>query len=217
MKKIYFIPFFLLILGIIFFVIYHYVGSDVSRDGSEINTASIPKPSREPYENCKWERVIGKDIEVWGQRCDWGKEKSWVRISETLPGIVEEIQLETGKVITYRYVQIFKLKNQKIEDVIPFLRKNRDWKETDLCQFQKSKGFSRPGVTAYILMPTGTALEKFKKEGKKYPINTTCAGFGSGNSGALWFEIHSTNPKRALFFSISFDLPLYDEKSIRVK
>ncbi len=205
----------LLILTILyFFASFSYLEK---RDEKEINSSMIQKPSREPLDKCKWERIVGKDLELWGQRCDWGQRKSWVSISETLPGILEELQLETGKIVTFRFVQLFELKNQKIEDVIPYLRKNRDWKESDGCKFEKDERRSRAGVTAYVLMPTGKALEKFKKEGSKYPITTTCAGFGLGNSGALWFEIHSSNPKKALFFSNSQEVPLYDEKSIIIK
>ncbi len=199
MKKIYLIPF-ILIFG--YFLV------------SKIIKA--PSPSRNPYPGCKWEKVIGAGLEVWGQRCNWGNTQSWIGISETLPGVLEEIKDETGKVVSGRYIQVFELKNQKIEDVIPLLPKNKDWKDSDLCTFKKM-GRSRQGVSAYILMPTGAALEKFQKEGQEYPIPTTCGGFGAGNSGNLWFEIHSSNPNKAIFFSMSQDYPLYDESTVIVK
>ena len=200
MKKIYLVPV-ILIIGI--FLV------------SKIIKA--PNPSRDPEPGCKWEKVIGAGLEVWGQRCGEGNNQQWVGVSETLPGVLEEFRDETGKVVSGRFIQVFELKNQKIEDVIPLLPKNEDWKDSDLCTFKKVLGRTRTGVTAYILMPTGAALEKFEKEGQEYPIVTTCGGFGAGNSGNLWFEIHSSNPNKAIFFSMSQDSPLYDESTVIVK
>ena len=80
-----------------------------------------PNPSRDPEPGCKWEKVIGAGLEVWGQRCGEGNNQSWVGVSETLPGVLEEFKDETGKVVSGRFIQVFELKNQKIEDVIPLL------------------------------------------------------------------------------------------------
>lgn len=167
---------------------------------------------REPYEGFVWEKVSGAGIEFWAQRSD----SMQVGISETLPGAFIE-KIENGQPVAIEdAIQIFELKNQKIEDVLEFLKGYEAWDENATCEFQKVES-GREGVDRYVLKPTGKALEEFEKQSKDEPVLSTCAGFGVGNSGTRYFEIHKSNPNRAIFVEFGQEKPLFDENTIVVK
>ena len=169
-------------------------------------------PNREPYEGFVWEKVSGAGIEFWAQRSD----SMQVGISETLPGAFIE-KIENGQPVAIENaIQIFELKNQKIEDVFEFLRGYEAWDGSATCEFQKVES-GREGVDRYVLKPTGKALEEFEKQSKEEPVLSTCAGFGVGNSGTRYFEIHKSNPNRAIFVEFGQEKPLFDENTIVVK
>lgn len=46
------------------------------------------------------------------------------------------------------------------------------------------------------------------------PVPAPCNGWGVGNSGQRYFEIHNSNPDKAIFIEIGQDAPLFDENSI---
>lgn len=46
------------------------------------------------------------------------------------------------------------------------------------------------------------------------PVPAPCNGWGVGNSGKRYFEIHDSNPDKAIFIEIGQDAPLFDENSI---
>ena len=175
---------------------------------------SAKKPARAPYDGFVWEKVSGAGIEFWAQR---SKEIS-VGISETLPGAFiqkkvdgNELPVSLGLVI-----QVFPLKNQKIEDVFEVIRDLENWNPSDNCVFQSIES-NRKGVTRYELRPSGKALELYNRQAKEEPVPSTCAIWGSGNSGIRYFEIHDTNKKVALFIEVGQEAPLFDEQTIVVK
>jgi hypothetical protein len=91
-----------------------------------------------------------------------------------------------------------------------------DWDEEELCAFEKIES-SRARVDRYELRPTGKALREYKEKAAIEPITTTCGSWGMGNSGVRYFEIHQSNPKKALFIEIGQEAPLFDENTIIVK
>ncbi len=174
------------------------------------------KPSREAYPDCKWEKVVGAGLELWGQSCDYVDKKLKVNTSETLPGVFLEDVTNGSPFAIEQLIQVFELKDKSIGSVIPLLSDNEDWKVSDKCAFTKVDN-SRTDVTRYTLMPTGDALKKFESDGKNEPINSTCAGYGMGNSGVQYFEIYSSNPSKALFINVGQELPMFDENTILVR
>lgn len=180
---------------------------------SETGAPSFPeKPARQAEEGFIWEKVSGAGLEFWAQRSD----SIQVGTSETLPGAFIEWIRDGHPVATRLVMQVFELKNGKIEDVIEQLKVYNDWNEADSCQFQPIES-NRPGVERYVLMPTGKALEEFKELGTREPICTTCGSWGMGNSGTRYFEIHANSPHKALFVEIGQEAPLFDEQSIMIK
>jgi hypothetical protein len=91
------------------------------------------------------------------------------------------------------------------------------WVPEEQCQFTEDQANSTDTVTRYILKPTGPALEKFETLAREEPIVSTCGGYGMGNSGVRRFEIHASNPERALFLELGQEAPLFDEETIVVR
>ena len=170
------------------------------------------KPKREAYDGFVWEKVVGAGIEFWAQR---SKDLS-VGISETLPGAFVEKQIDGNPVAVSLVIQVFQLKNQKIEDVFEFIQDDENWKQEEQCVFYEIPS-NRKGVKRYELRPSGKALEEYKKLANEEPITHTCAIWGSGNSGIRYFEIHDTNKNKAIFLEVGQEAPLFDEESIIVK
>ena len=170
------------------------------------------KPKREAYAGFVWEKVSGAGIEFWAQR---SKDIS-VGISETLPGAFIEKQVDGSPVALGLVIQVFHLKNQKIEDVFEVLQDDENWKQSDKCVFHKI-ACNRKGVTRYELRPSGESLAAYQKQTEEGPVSHTCAIWGSGNSGIRYFEIHESNKNKAIFVEVGQEAPLFDEESIVVK
>lgn len=81
------------------------------------------------------------------------------------------------------------------------------------CAFEEGKS-NRKGVKRYSLVPTGDYAKKIQELSSQEPIPTTCNGWGMGNSGIRYFEIHDSHPDKAIFLEIGQDAPLFDEQSI---
>jgi hypothetical protein len=170
------------------------------------------KPKREAYAGFVWEKVVGAGIEFWAQR---SKDLS-VGISETLPGAFIEKQIDGKSVAVGLVIQVFPLKNKKIEDVLEFIQNDENWNQEGQCVFYEITS-NRKGVKRYELRPSGKALEEYNKLANQEPITHTCAIWGSGNSGIRYFEIHDTNKNKAIFLEVGQEAPLFDEESIIVK
>ncbi len=190
----------------------------LSLHGAAIFTGSLAAdtPSREPYEGCVWKKTTGAGLEFWGQSCDYGEKKLEVNVSETLPGVFLEDVTSGSPVAVQELIRVFELPKGVIEDVLPVLADDMNWNTSDLCAFTKQDSH-KTGISKYTLMPTGAALAKFEADGKNEPILDTCAGYGMGNSGVHYFEIHDSNPNKALFIQAGQEAPLFDENTIIVK
>jgi hypothetical protein len=170
------------------------------------------KPLREPYAGMSWEIVSGAGMEFWAQQ----SPDLRVGISETLPGAFVE-RMENGQPVALeRVIQVFLLPSQKIEDLLPILAADEGWSKAEGCSFETIAS-NRAGVDRYELRPTGKARQAYEKRAAVEPITHTCAGWGMGNSGIRYFEIHQSNPDKALFLEIGQEAPLFDENSIRLK
>lgn len=205
MKKIGFI----LLLN---FIIIGCKSVNTDNKSNTVKTNLNHKPKREAYDGFVWEKVVGAGIEFWAQR---SKDLS-VGISETLPGAFVEKQIDGNPVAVSLVIQVFPLKNQKIEDVFEFIQDDENWKQEEQCVFYEIPS-NRKGVKRYELRPSGKALEEYKKLANEEPITHTCAIWGSGNSGIRYFEIHDTNKNKAIFLEVGQEAPLFDEESIIVK
>ena len=185
---------------------------NTTNNSSTVKANLNHKPKREAYAGFVWEKVSGAGIEFWAQR---SKDIS-VGISETLPGAFIEKQVDGSPVALGLVIQVFHLKNQKIEDVFEVLQYDENWKQSDKCVFHKI-ACNRKGVTRYELRPSGESLAAYQKQTEEGPVSHTCAIWGSGNSGIRYFEIHESNKNKAIFVEVGQEAPLFDEESIIVK
>nr|WP_287937478.1 hypothetical protein [Algoriphagus sp.] len=178
-----------------------------------IHTPTLAEsPSRNPHFGFEWEKVSGAGIEFWAQK----NEEYQVAISETLPGAMVEMLVDGEHVAIGLAIQVFRLKNQKIEDVLEFLQEDEVWDETEQCVFMQVES-NREGVERYVLQPSGSAMEAYQLRASQEPINFVCGIWGMANSGIRYFEIHKSNPSVALFLEIGQEAPLFDEQTIIVK
>ncbi|WP_209330788.1 hypothetical protein [Lunatimonas salinarum] len=181
-------------------------GEESEDDGAQTQQE---KPLREPYAGMNWEKISGAGMEFWAQQ----SPDLRVGISETLPGAFVE-RMEYGKpVALQRVLQVFYLPNKKIEDLLDILAEYEGWSKSAGCSFEAIDS-NREGVGRYELRPTGKARREYEERAAVEPITHTCAGWGMGNSGIRYFEIHRTNPDKALFVEIGQEAPLFDENSI---
>lgn len=190
----------------------------VSRRGKTLYTTSglLPvseresqaAPARAPYDGFQWERIEGAGLHFWAQRNDAIR----VLVDPTLPGAV---MVRDGDTTPRRIMQLFKLKNGTIDDVLAQLQQQDGWNQQETCRFQEIES-KRPHVRCYVLVPTGAYEESLRSQMKNEPVPSTCNGWGVGNSGTRYFEIHDTCPDTALFVEIGQDAPLFDEQSIEI-
>ena len=64
------------------------------------------------------------------------------------------------------------------------------------------------------MVPDGEYATRINEWMQKEPVPVTCNGWGVGNSGNRYFEVHDSRPDKALFVEIGQDAPLFDENSI---
>lgn len=164
-------------------------------------------PSRKPFEGFEWVKTTGSGISLMTQKNDH------IRLiaDPALPGIVM-VRDETP--VPQRKIQIFDLENKEITDVLRYLETTDGWDKSQTCQFQEMES-NRPDVRRYIMIPNGEYAKQISELMEKEPVPSTCNGWGVGNSGQRFFEIHKSNPDKALFIEIGQEMPLFDENSIR--
>lgn len=164
------------------------------------------KPSRAPYEGFQWMQVKGCGLSFWAQQNDQIR----IMVDPAIPGVV---MVREGDAVPHRVMQLFSLKNRSINDVINSLRQQPGWDETQTCAFKEIKS-PRSGVHRYVLIPSGDYACKMEQVMKQEPVPSTCNGWGTGNSGMRYFEVHDSHPDKAIFVEIGQDAPLFDENSI---
>lgn len=174
---------------------------------------SIPQfpdqPTRKAHEGFQWETVSGAGLKFWAQ---YNPQIRMVT-DDSIPGA--QIEWSGQKESRHTVIRLFPLKNGKIEDLFDMLYETPEWSDTINCSFQERES-DRPGVKRYVLTPVGEYAEKIKRIGASEPIPSTCGGWGVGNSGTRYFEIHANRPDIALFLEIGQEAPLFDEESIVV-
>ena len=190
----------LLVIGLLFFTGCH---------STVTNGPAFPdQPSRAAYEGFEWEIVSGAGLQFWAQR----NASIHMETDPTIPG-AKIVWDDRAQPASRTVIQIFSLPNEQIDDVLATLHDMPTWSDTITCEFQKHET-SREGVTRYTLVPSGEYARQLQILGTTEPIPTTCGGWGVGNSGIRYFEIHDNQPDKAIFMEIGQDAPLYDEQSI---
>jgi hypothetical protein len=174
------------------------------------------KPAREPYAGCAWELQTGAGISFFGQRCIDADRTLSLGVSESLPGVFLEEATVDGPVAIDEVIRIFTIPGGDISAVIPVLAQSESWDRSEGCAFIRNEAESTALVTRFDLKPTGDALAKYLAAAAAEPVTSTCDEYGMGNSGIRYFEVHASNPEKAVFLELGQEAPLFDEHSIRV-
>lgn len=167
---------------------------------------SSNQPSRAPYPGFHWEHVKGAGLDFWAQHSDDLK----VVADNGLPGAILVDSAGTRMEVV---MQLFTLENRDIADVLRLIGKQSGSDECMKCKFEEIES-GREGVGRYILKSDGAYAQAMDSIMRNEPVTSTCSGFGTGNSGMRYFEIHDSHPDKALFVEIGQEQPLFDEKSI---
>lgn len=190
------------------FIIHILLGLALNGCDNASKAPSFPeKPGREAYEGFTWEIIEKDGLKFWAQK----NPKMEVRTNPSIPGA--EIVWHDHPASNRTVMHLFHLPNGQIDDLLQVLPLDSCWKEPVDCKFQEIPS-SRDGVKRYILQPDGKDAALFKEKSAREPIPTTCNGWGTGNSGRRYFEIHANYPQLALFVEVGQDAPLFDENSI---
>lgn len=165
-------------------------------------------PSRKAYDGFEWKELSGAGLKLWYQANDD------IRLiaDSSLPGIVV---VRNGAPSPHKVIQAFNLPNKSINDVIDVLRKSEGWDNNQTCRFKEVES-GRNSVKRFLMVPDGEYAQKIETEMKESPVPVTCNGWGVGNSGMRYFELHESNPAKAIFVEIGQDAPLFDETSIQL-
>lgn len=165
-----------------------------------------PAPSRPAYEGFEWTELNGAGLRMLVQQNDY----IHLLADPTLPGIVEvKADCATPRPV----IRVFDLPHGDINDVLATLALSPDWDATQTCRFEEV-ATNRTDVRRYLLRPDGQYAEQMDALMQQEPVPATCNGWGVGNSGNRYFEIHTAHPDKALFVEIGQDAPLFDETSI---
>lgn len=164
------------------------------------------RPARTPYEGFQWKQVKGAGLSFWAQH----NEQIRIMVDPAIPGAV---MVREGDAVPHRVMQLFSLKNHSINDVINSLCQQPGWDEAQTCTFKEIES-SRSGVHRYVLTPSGEYAREIEQAMKEEPVPSTCNGWGIGNSGMRYFEVHDSHPDKAIFVEVGQDAPLFDENSI---
>lgn len=165
------------------------------------------KPDREAYEGFTWETIDSNGLKFWTQK----NPQINIRTNPSIPGA--EIVWQDHPKSSHTVMRLFYLPNKQIDDLLQILPLDSNWKEKVKCKFKEIPS-RRAGVKRYILLPDGNDAARFREKSAQEPIPSTCNGWGIGNSGSRYFEIHANQPALALFVEIGQDAPLFDENSI---
>lgn len=165
-------------------------------------------PFREPYEGFRWEIVEDNGMKFWAQR---NETIHMVVNTEQEAGIVDD---SYSKEASFQMkMKVFPLPSQNIADLLPLLKQLPGWDTAITCAFREINA-GRKGVRRYVLELSSPSAESFLKASEQEPIPSTCGGWGIGNSGTRYFEIHESHPDKTIFIEIGQEAPLFEEQSI---
>lgn len=166
----------------------------------------IPAPSRQAYEGFVWKEITGAGLKLWAQ------ENGQIQLmaDTALPGFVIKRKDLPG---SQPVIQVFDLPHRNIDDALETLERSADWNPCETCRFKEIPS-KRKGVRRFILLPDGRYAQKMDSLMLSEPLPSPCNGWGVGNSGQRFFEIHDNHPDKAIFMEIGQDAPLFDENSV---
>ena len=168
-----------------------------------------PRPDREPLSGFEWRTIRAAGLEFWAQT----DSITSITADDSIPDAITVSGIAGGKKSSRTIIRIFPLPDGNIESVIVELKKTGRWDEATDCAFREVES-SRKGVRRYVLEPAGGYAESLEETLRTQAVPSTCSGWGVGNSGMRYFEIHDRHPDKAVFVEIGQEQPLFDPKSI---
>ena len=180
--------------------------SFVRKSKEDLALSAQPSDSRPAYDGFEWVDLSGAGLKLRVQQ----NENIRLMVDPSLPGVV---MVRAGDAHPQKEIQLFDLKNNDINEVISTLETMEGWDKEQTCKFKEVPS-KRPGVRRYVMVPDGEYATRINEWMQKEPVPVTCNGWGVGNSGNRYFEVHDSRPDKALFVEIGQDAPLFDENSI---
>ena len=181
---------------------------------------SIPasKPSRKPLKGCTWEKLSdpGAGLEAWVQRCDFGfrridflLEHRALAIRYSDGGqpdpVVEILDLEDGEAIEPGIRRLFAERTSR------FLGSR--------CRLAPYKDGKPPvGTKRYTFVPDAAYAAELERKADPNAVgDPPCGDWGTAPDGIQYWEAQPTSgAKKVLFVRVGQDVPLYDERTLRL-
>jgi hypothetical protein len=177
------------------------------------------KPSRKADKGCKWEKLSAASVglEVWAQRCDYGFRK----IDFLLDKNALLMRYSDGGA-PEPVVEVFDLKDGET----PEAGVKRVWAEKtpkffhDRCVEASYRDGGKPptGVKWLTFEPDAAYAKELKKKADPNEVgDPPCGDWGTAPDGIQYWETHPAGPvRRILFVRVGQDIPLYDERTLRL-
>ena len=173
-------------------------------------------PSRPPSKGCAWENIsdAAAGLEAWVQRCDYGFRKIdflfdrgalAVRFSDGggPDPLVETFDLLPGETAVAAARRIFAAHTDKALAARCVLATYRGDKPP-------------PGKKRYTFVPNTSYAKEIAKTARRDEVgDPACGDWGEAPDGIQYFEAHA-QARKLLFVRVGQDVPLFDEKSLRV-
>jgi hypothetical protein len=174
-------------------------------------------PSRPASKGCQWEKVSDATVglEAWVETCEYGTRK----IDHTLQGHSLSEHYSDGGV-PYAVVDVLDLGVGETPDAgMKRLFAERTSKAVaGRCRLAEYRGDKPPsGVKRYTFVPDPAYQKELdaKRDPNEVP-DPPCGDWGFAPDGIQYFEVHQGPARRILFVRVGQDVPLFDEKTLRI-
>jgi hypothetical protein len=173
------------------------------------------RPSRPADKGCQWEKVSNATLgfEAWVERCVYGSRKIdlflkgsslFIRSSDggAPEALVDVLALLPGETAEAGMNRIFAAHTDK--------------KLAKRCVLAPYPGDSRPGAKRYTFLPDKAYKKELDKKASPDEVgDPPCGDWGDAPDGIQYFEVQP-GARSVLFVRVGQDVPLFDEKTMRL-
>jgi hypothetical protein len=175
------------------------------------------RPSRPPEKGCHWEKVSNATLgfEAWVERCVFGSRKIdlfikgsslFIRYSDggAPEPLIDVLPLLPGETAEAGMKRIFAA--------------HTDQKIAKRCVLAAYPGDSRPGAKRYTFLPDHAYKKELDAKASPDEVgDPPCGDWGDAPDGIQYFEAQLASGARSvLFVRVGQDVPLFDEKTLRL-
>jgi hypothetical protein len=178
--------------------------------------AEPPAPTTEILPGCTaWTKVTGAGLSIWAQTCAGRRltadANGKALVIETLDGAGAVI--DRGAVI-----EVFDAPAGGAAGLAAMLMAAGGAPAGAACALEASPNVlaDRPGVTRYILAPTGAAKTTWERlsGGPNPPEDPPCGRYGVGFVGDRIIQIEAAHPDKAVFVELGSEIQMFDANTL---